>query len=58
MLAGKAFLLGARPLFADFDLFGMLGNFLYSGHYRLPAVYPRLAAWHGRMSQIQFPTAA
>ena len=26
-----------RPRFVDFDLFGMLGNFLYSGHYRLPA---------------------
>jgi len=54
MLAGKSFLLGERPLFVDFDLFGMLGNFLYSGHYQLPAFHARLAAWHTRMSHPQF----
>ena len=54
MLAGKSFLLGERPLFVDFDLFGMLGNFLYSGHYQLPALHARLAAWHARMSHPQF----
>jgi glutathione S-transferase len=37
MLRDKPFLLGSRPLFVDFDLFGMLSNFLYSGHYKLPA---------------------
>ena len=54
MLAGKSFLLGERPLFVDFDLFGMLGNFLYAGHYQLPAFHARLAAWHTRMSHPQF----
>ena len=41
-LAERPFLLDARPLFVDFDLFGMLENFLYSGHYKLPAAHSRL----------------
>ena len=36
MLAHNSFLLGEEPRFVDFDLFGMLENFLYSGHYELP----------------------
>src|ERR1043166_9755680 len=36
MLMYNPFLLAERPLFVDFDLYGMLANFLYSGHYRLP----------------------
>lgn len=53
MLFHRPFLLGERPLFVDFDLFGMLGNFLYSGRYRLPAQHTQLRAWHGRMTQVQ-----
>jgi len=49
MLAHSKFLLGGRPLFVDFDLFGMLENFLYSGHYSLPKSQPHLRAWHQRM---------
>ena len=37
MLMYRPFLLDQRPRFVDFDLYGMLANFLYSGHYRLPA---------------------
>jgi glutathione S-transferase len=51
MLLTRPFLLDQRPRFVDFDLYGMLGNFLYSGHYRLPAAHDRLNAWHARMSQ-------
>jgi glutathione S-transferase len=51
LLRGK-YLLGDRPLFVDFDLYGILGNFLYSGHYRLPEVHNRLADWHKRMSTV------
>jgi glutathione S-transferase len=50
MLATRPFLLARRPLFVDFDLCGILGNFLYSGHYRLPATHPRLQAWYQRMT--------
>jgi glutathione S-transferase len=56
MLADKPYLLDARPRFVDFDLWGMLANFLYSGHYRLPAAHSRLRAWHGRMSQVTVRT--
>jgi len=49
MLIGTPFLLGRRPHFVDFDLFGMLQNFLYSGHYTLPAAHRRVRAWHARM---------
>ena len=53
MLAHAEFLLGERPLFVDFELFGMLENFLYSGHYRLPKTQPHLRAWHRRMKTIR-----
>lgn len=53
MLIYKPFLLDQRPRFVDFDLCGMLGNFLYSGHYRLPAAHTRLREWHRRMEHIQ-----
>jgi glutathione S-transferase len=58
MLMFRPFLLDERPRFVDFDLFGMLGNFLYSGHYRLPAKHTRLRQWHRRMTQIQFKSFA
>jgi len=51
MLATRPFLLREEPHFVDFDLWGMLANFLYSGHYQLPAAHSRLNEWHGRMSK-------
>ncbi len=51
MLMGHPFLLGEQPRFVDFDLYGMLGNFLYSGHYRLPAAHApaeAMAPAHGK----------
>jgi glutathione S-transferase len=53
MLAHSEFLLGASPLFVDFDLFGMLENFLFSGHYQLPKSQPHLRGWHRRMKTIR-----
>src|SRR5207237_10428052 len=58
MLMFRPFLLDERPRFVDFDLFGMLGNFLYSGHHRLPAKHTRLQQWYRRMSQVQFKSFA
>ena len=52
-LAHSSFLLGDQPRFVDFDLYGMLENFLYSGHYRLPKALPRVRAWHGRMGRVK-----
>ena len=51
MLAERPFLLRPEPHFVDFDLWGMLANFLYSGHYQLPAVHARLQAWYQRVSK-------
>ena len=54
MLLYKAFLVDERPRFVDFDLYGMLSNFLYSGHYQLPAAHDRLRRWYARLTPIQF----
>lgn len=53
MIAHQDFLLAARPRFVDFDLWGMMANFLFSGHYKLPDALPRLKTWYGRMSKIK-----
>jgi hypothetical protein len=37
----------------DFDLFGMLENFLYSGHYQLPAAHSQIKNWHRRMARLK-----
>jgi glutathione S-transferase len=53
MLAHSDFLLGGRPLFVDFDLFGMLENFLYSGHNSLSKSQPHVRDWHRRMKSVR-----
>jgi glutathione S-transferase len=58
MLMDKPFLLEDRPRFVDFDLFGMLGNFLYSGHYTLPAAHNQLKGWYERMNTLRLPSSA
>src|SRR5215468_2487845 len=52
MLLYKPFLLDQRPRFVDFDLYGMLGNFLYSGRYKLPSAHTKIKEWYGRMTPI------
>jgi glutathione S-transferase len=52
MLTYKPFLIDARPRFVDFDLYGMLGNFLFSGHYKLPRAHDHIRAWYRRMNGI------
>jgi glutathione S-transferase len=58
MLMFRPYLLDERPRFVDFDLYGMLGNFLHSGHYRLPAKHTHLQEWYRRMSHIKFKSLA
>lgn len=53
MLVDKSYLLDFHPRFVDFDLWGMLANFLWSGHYQLPDAHTRLAAWYARMTALQ-----
>lgn len=57
MLDGRPFLLDERPRFVDFDLYGMLGNFLYSGHYELPRAHVRLQDWYTRMGKVKLAPA-
>jgi glutathione S-transferase len=52
MAAHHAFLLGDYPHFVDFDLLGMLENFLFSGHYKLPPAHNHLRDWHRRMRKL------
>jgi glutathione S-transferase len=53
MLLTRPFLLDQRPRFVDFDLYGILGNFLYSGQYRLPTAHTRLRKWYKEMARVQ-----
>jgi glutathione S-transferase len=54
MLAHRDFLLEETPHFVDFDLWGMLANYLYSGSYQLPAALARVRRWYERMSKLKF----
>lgn len=58
MLMYRPFLLDEQPRFVDFDLYGILANFLYSGQYRLPAAHTHLGKWHRRMTRAQFKSIA
>jgi glutathione S-transferase len=53
MLAERPYLLLDRPHFIDFDLWGMLANFLYTGHYQFPAVHNNLNEWFTRLSNLK-----
>lgn len=53
MLVTRPFLLDMRPRFIDFDLYGMLGNLLYTGHYKLPHVHTGIEQWYERMNKIK-----
>ena len=52
ILTHQEFLLDDQPRFVDFDLFGMLENFLYSGHYHLPKSQTNLRRWHRQMKSV------
>lgn len=53
MLAHRDFLLEETPRFVDFDLWGMLANYLFSGSYQLPASLPQVQRWYERMSELK-----
>lgn len=58
MLLYKRFLLEDQPRFVDFDLYGVLENFLYSGQYKLPAAHTKLKEWHRTMRSLKLPLSA
>jgi glutathione S-transferase len=49
VLGRTPFLFGQRPVFADYILYGVLGNYLYSGDNKLPGGLKHLARWHGAL---------
>lgn len=58
MLATRPFLLPDGPHFVDFCLYGMLANFLFTGHYTLPAPHVHVSAWYTRLHTLRRPTPA
>lgn len=52
MVRHQPYCLGARPSFVDFDLHGILGNLLFTGHYTLPKHLNHLRAWHRRTGAV------
>ena len=50
LLASSPFLVTDRPLFVDYDLYGILGNYLYCGKTKLPNLR-NLHRWHRAMSR-------
>ncbi|MBA4148834.1 MAG: glutathione S-transferase N-terminal domain-containing protein [Verrucomicrobia bacterium] len=53
MLVTRTYLLDMRPRFIDFNLFGMLSNLLYTGHYKIPEAHTGIEQWYERMSKIK-----
>jgi len=51
MLARKPFLLGERPVFADYALYGVLGNLTYTGDNEIPREVKHILRWHARLSE-------
>lgn len=49
MLAVSPFLLTDRPLFVDYNLYGVVENYLFSGKTKLPAL-KHLRRWHRMMN--------
>jgi glutathione S-transferase len=50
MLAAAPFLLADRPLFVDYNLYGVLENYLFNGNTKLPNL-KHLRRWHRRMKK-------
>jgi SAM-dependent methyltransferase/glutathione S-transferase len=49
MLADRPFLTGARPVYADYALCGVIGNFLFPGNTGLPENCLMLEGWYTKM---------
>lgn len=53
MLETRKFLLTDRLVFLDFDLYGIIGNALWTGKNRLPSALPKVRAWYRRMKTVR-----
>ena len=56
ILGKQAFLTGDSPVYADYALCGVIGNFLFSRATSLPAHYLMLEAWYTKMCAGNFRT--
>jgi glutathione S-transferase len=54
MLRHKPFLLGVQPVYADFLLYGILGNYTYQGWNEIPAAMTSLLAWQDKLKNFSF----
>ncbi len=52
--AGSPFLFGASPVYSDFLLSGILGNFTYQGTTPFPPELPALRAWYDRLAAFRY----
>jgi glutathione S-transferase len=55
MLSRGPFLLGKQPVYADYALHGVLGNYTYSAQNRLPEGLTRLAQWYDTLPGVRLP---
>ena len=56
VLADRPFLTGDRPVYADYALCGIIGNFLFPGNTSLPENCLMLEAWYTKMRAGNFRT--
>jgi glutathione S-transferase len=49
MLARSHYLLGDRPTFADYALYGVLGNLTYTGDLHVPGEVTNIVRWHAQL---------
>ena len=53
MLARRPFLLGDRPTFADYALYGVLGTYTYTGDNAIPEDLPHLTRWYAGLPTVR-----
>lgn len=51
-LTENRFLFGAAPVYADYALYGVLGNYLFGGHHALGTHHDWLRAWQERLEGV------
>ena len=52
---GGPFLFGASPVYSDFLLYGILGNYTFKDTMAFPAELPALREWHDRLAAFRYP---
>ncbi|HEU5319069.1 MAG TPA: glutathione S-transferase C-terminal domain-containing protein, partial [Chloroflexota bacterium] len=55
MLARTPFLLGDAPVYADYALYGVLGNLTYTGDNDIPAQLTHIHRWHNQLTTHKLP---